>query len=152
MSRTFRFVVIGDPKGQPRPRAFARKVSINTYVARVYEAGTAEAWKSAIALSARESGLDGVMMTGWVTFQMSCFFARPKAHFRSGKNSHLLKFACEETRKVSKPDLDNLLKAATDCLTTLGAWKDDSQIVHAVVSKEWTLKPRSFTEFHIVGN
>ena len=92
------------------------------------------------------------MMTGWVTFQMSCFFTRPKAHFRSGKNSSLLKFACEETRKVSKPDLDNLLKAATDCLTALGAWKDDSQIVHAMVSKEWTLKPRSFTEFYIVGS
>jgi Holliday junction resolvase RusA-like endonuclease len=151
MSRTFRFVVIGDPKGQPRPRAFARKIG-NAYTARVFEAGTAEAWKSAIALSAREAGLAELPLIGWVTFQMSCYFARPKAHFRSGKHSGQLKFACEETRKVSKPDLDNLLKAATDCLTALGAWKDDAQIVHAVVSKEWTLKPRSFTEFYIVGS
>src|SRR4029077_12784124 len=58
MSRIFRFVVIGDPKGQPRPRAFAKKIGINTYVARVYDAASAEAWKSAIALSAREAGLD----------------------------------------------------------------------------------------------
>ena len=150
MSRTFRFVVIGEPKGQPRPRAFARKVG-TTYTARVFEAGTAEAWKSEIALSARDAGLDGCMMTGWVTFQMACHFCRPKNHFRSGRNSHLLRFACEETRKLSKPDVDNLLKAATDALTALGAWKDDSQIVHACVSKEWTLKPKSFTEFYIVG-
>jgi len=151
MSRTFRFVVIAEPKGQPRPRAFARRIG-NAYAARVYDAATAEGWKSAIALGAREAGLDGVNLTGWVTFQMACFFTRPKNHFRSGKHSALLKFACEETRKVSKPDLDNLLKAATDCLTALGAWKDDAQIVHAVVSKEWTLKPRSFTEFYIVGS
>ena len=151
MSRTFRFVVIGDPRGQPRPRAFARKVG-NKFTARVFDAGTAENWKSEIALCAREAGLDGIMMTGWITFQMSCFFARPKSHYRSGKNSPLLKLACEEIRKISKPDVDNLLKAATDCLTTLGAWKDDAQIVHAVVSKEWTLKPKSFTEFYIVGS
>jgi Holliday junction resolvase RusA-like endonuclease len=150
MSRTFRFVVIGEPKGQPRPRAFARKIG-TSYHARVYDAGSAEGWKSAIALNAREAGLDGIMMEGPIAFQMCCFFTRPKSHYRSGKNHALLKFACEEVRKISKPDLDNLFKAATDCFTALGAWKDDAQIHHAVVSKEWTLKPRSFTEFYIVG-
>jgi Holliday junction resolvase RusA-like endonuclease len=150
MSRTFRFMVVGEPKGQPRPRAFARRIGF-TYSARVYDSGSAEAWKSQIAISARDSGLDGVMMEGPVALQMCCYFSRPKHHYRSGKNSALIKFACEEVRKVSKPDLDNLLKAACDCLTALGAWQDDAQLNHVTVSKEWTTK-RSFTEFYIVGS
>lgn len=147
MSRTFRFVVIGEPKPQARPRAFVRKIG-GKYAARVYDAGTAEHWKSQIAVSARDSGLDGAMLSSWVTIQMSCFFSRPKGHYRSGRNSMFLKLAHEETRKLSKPDCDNLLKSALDALSAIAAWKDDAQIVHAVVSKEWTLKG-SFTEFYI---
>jgi hypothetical protein len=48
------FRVDGLPKGQPRPRAFARKMG-DRFVARVFDAGTAEAWKSEIALAARPS-------------------------------------------------------------------------------------------------
>jgi Holliday junction resolvase RusA-like endonuclease len=150
VSRTFRFMVVGEPKGQPRPRAFARKVG-NTYTARVFDAGTAEQWKSHISVCACEAGLNGVMMEGPIALQMCCYFRRPKSHYRSGKNSTLLKFACEEVRKTSKPDLDNLLKAACDCFTALGAWKDDAQLNHVTVSKEWTLR-QSFTEFYIVGS
>jgi len=42
------FFVSGDPKAQPRIRAFA----INGH-ARVYDPGTAEGWKSLIAVAAR---------------------------------------------------------------------------------------------------
>ncbi|MCH7474591.1 MAG: RusA family crossover junction endodeoxyribonuclease, partial [Gemmatimonadetes bacterium] len=48
MTDTIQFFVEGDPKPQPRPRAF----SIGG-TARVYDPHTAEGWKSAIADAAR---------------------------------------------------------------------------------------------------
>ena len=41
MMAPIEFFVEGDPKPQPRPRAFARKIG-NKFMARVYDAGTAE--------------------------------------------------------------------------------------------------------------
>jgi len=48
------FFVPGEPKGQPRPRAFARKMG-DKFVARVFDAATAEGWKGAIAAVAQPS-------------------------------------------------------------------------------------------------
>lgn len=49
-SMTITFFIHGDPKPQPRPRAFARRMGAK-FVARVYDAGTAEGWKSQIAMT-----------------------------------------------------------------------------------------------------
>jgi Holliday junction resolvase RusA-like endonuclease len=43
---------------------------------------------------------------------------------------------------IGKPDCDNLAKAVLDCITQLGCfWRDDSQVVHLTISKEYTLPP-----------
>ena len=52
MKPPIEFIVYGEPKAQARPRAFARKVG-GKFFARVYDAGTAEHWKSEIATCAR---------------------------------------------------------------------------------------------------
>lgn len=143
-------MVVGEPKAQPRPRAFAHKTG-GKYTARVYSDATAEGWKNQIAVSARDAGLDGILMEGPVAIQVHCYFTRPKSHYRTGKNSIFLKEAHQEVRKINKPDLDNVMKAVKDCLTALGAWQDDCQVCHETISKEWTLK-QSFTEFFIVGS
>lgn len=46
------FRVYGVPKGQPRPKAFARNFG-GKWQARVYDPGTAESFKSAIAAAAQ---------------------------------------------------------------------------------------------------
>ena len=46
--------VYGEPKGQPRPRAFAKPIGGGKFSARVYDAGTAEGWKSQIAQAFRQ--------------------------------------------------------------------------------------------------
>jgi Holliday junction resolvase RusA-like endonuclease len=48
MREAVEFNVDGLPKGQPRPRAFARKVG-DRVVARVHDSGSAEGWKSDVA-------------------------------------------------------------------------------------------------------
>ena len=40
--------------------------------------------------------------------------------------------------KVTKPDTDNLQKLLKDCMTKLGFWNDDAQVVHETCQKRWT--------------
>lgn len=131
MSEPVRFFAAGDPKGQPRPRAFARKMG-NTFVARVYDSGTAEGWKGSVALVAREV-LSGRVFDGPITVELSFFFRRPKGHLTS---KGLLKPAAPRYH-TGKPDADNAAKAVLDALTQLGAWGDDSQVAELRVRKEY---------------
>jgi len=58
---------------------------------------------------------------------------RPKGHYRTGRNSHLLRDSAP-LYPAGVPDLDKLCRAVLDGLTMGGAWKDDSQVInlHAV--------------------
>ena len=47
MPTLIELTIFGDPKGQPRPRAFARRMGAK-YVARVYDSDVADEWKSAV--------------------------------------------------------------------------------------------------------
>lgn len=121
--------VFGDPKGQPRPKAFVRNGR-----AAVYDPGTAEHWKSQIALAVREAKADGKNIDFPVHVSITCFFRRPKSHYRTGKNAHLLKPSAPQYH-TSKPDFDNVAKAVCDALTHLSLWRDDSQVVSAKITK-----------------
>lgn len=122
--------VSGDPKGQPRPRAFARRIG-STFVARVYDASTAEGWKSQIALALKP--WQGAAFTTPMRVSMAFAFARPKSHLtRSGVLTKSAPHA-----HVGKPDCDNLAKAALDACTCLRLWRDDSQVVALGVRKSW---------------
>lgn len=39
--------------------------------------------------------------------------------------------------RTTRPDLDNLFKGLADCMTDLGFWNDDSQIVNMSLRKLW---------------
>lgn len=39
--------------------------------------------------------------------------------------------------KVTKPDTDNLIKLFKDCMTRVGFWMDDAQVVSEVTEKFW---------------
>lgn len=121
------FRVAGTPKGQPRPRAFARGGMV-----RVYDPGTAEGWKSIIALTSKPF-LKDAHPDKSVDLTIDFWFKRPKAHFKA--DGSLKPMA--PTFFKQKPDLDNLEKAVLDCLTVVGFWKDDCQVVHLQSTKNW---------------
>lgn len=131
MPEPVRFFAPGDPKGQPRPRAFVRKMGAQ-FVARVYDAGTAEGWKGSVALVAREV-LSGRSFGGPLAVELTFYFRRPKGHVNS---KGMLKPAAPRFH-TSKPDADNAAKAVLDALTQLGAWSDDSQVSDLRVRKEY---------------
>lgn len=129
------FFAAGAPKGQPRPRAFARKFG-NKFVARVFDAGTAEGWKSCVAMAAKSHTPD-TLFEGPVNAALAFYFSRPKSHFRTGKNAHLLRDDAPAYH-TSKPDADNLAKAVLDAMTQMGGWwRDDQQVAGLTVVKWW---------------
>lgn len=113
------FTVLGVPVGQPRVRACIRGRH-----AGVYDPGTADAWKAAIRAKISE-------VSKWhfgdaaVSVVLTFYMPRPKSHFNA---KGVLKPSAP-WRHVSKPDLDNLVKAALDAITASGqVWNDDAQV------------------------
>ncbi len=43
--------------------------------------------------------------------------------------------------RITKPDTDNLQKMLKDCMTRVGFWNDDAQVVREVVEKRWSDDP-----------
>lgn len=132
------FFVSGEPKAQPRPKAFARKFG-DKWMARVYDAGTAEHWKSQIAVAAKPF-LPPSPLAGPVELELMFIFQRPKSHYGTGKKSAVLKNGSEYFH-TKKPDVDNLFKSTVDAMTILGMWGDDKQIACTRIVKTYGNNP-----------
>lgn len=125
------FFANGLPKGQPRVKAWARKTAAGP-VARVYDPGTADGWKSIIAAAAQPYR-PPVPLLGPVILTLGFRFPRPKRLLR--RHDPL-----GEIPHTAKPDADNLAKAVLDVLTQIGFWRDDAVVTTLVVSKTYVRK------------
>lgn len=124
MGAVISFSVLGEPKPNPRGRAFSRGGH-----ARVYDPGTAEGWKAAVALAARPF-LPTEPLAGPVALELDFLMPRPKRLSRR----------CDDPGELwhtSKPDLDNIEKAVLDALTQIGLWRDDCQVVAVSKTKRY---------------
>ena len=143
---TLRFYIDGEPKGQPRPRAFARKMG-NVHVARFYDSDVADAWKRAVYCEVLEAANEaGWQVTnGPVAVTLRFAMPRPKSHF----GAKGLKPSAPQDH-VGQPDIDNLFKLVGDQITkTERVWRDDSQVVTMHVEKRWALEQESGCEVEI---
>lgn len=130
------FEVSGDPKAQPRARAFAMKMGGGKFSARIYDAGTAEGWKGLIAMAARPHAPTAPML-GPVSVTATFIFARPNKHFMANNPARELRSDAPHWH-TNKPDRDNLEKALLDSLTQLGSfWRDDTQVCAGEVIKKY---------------
>ena len=133
---TLIFQVTGEPKGQPRPRAFARKMG-NVHVARFYDSDVADAWKRAVSLGIVQAAIrSGWQLTqGPIAVELRFAMPRPKSHF----GAKGLKPSAPHFH-VGKPDCDNLAKLVFDQATrTDRIWRDDSQVVSLRCDKFWAV-------------
>jgi Holliday junction resolvase RusA-like endonuclease len=138
------FVALGEPKGQPRPRAFARKMG-GKYVARVFESGTAEGWKSCIAQAAAPVR-PAAPFTGPILLKLTFHMPRPRGHFVGSNLAKGLKPSAPVWH-TGKPDNDNLQKAVMDAITQLGGfWHDDSQVARVSSRKIYSIAPGCLVE------
>ncbi len=70
-------------------------------------------------------------------FRVDCtfYFNRPQAHFRSGKNWHLMKDDAP-MHHTKMPDRTKLLRSTEDALTGI-IWVDDAQVVDGIIAKAY---------------
>ena len=95
-------------------------------------------WKSDV-MHAVADAYDGPLVEGPLALRVEFFMVRPKGHYRSGRNSHLLRDSAPQAPDV-KPDLLKLTRGLEDALTGQ-IWKDDAQIVQEELSKNYGPKP-----------
>lgn len=69
-----------------------------------------------------------------VAVSVRFYLARPKSHYRTGANAHLLRDAAPK-RPATKPDLDKLARSTLDALGEAGIFHDDSQVSRLAVTK-----------------
>lgn len=128
-SCTFR--VQGQPKAQPRPKAFARGEH-----AKVYTPNTAVEWKKRVRQAAEWQIRNREPLTGPVSVALTFEMPRAKKHFRTGRNADLLRDGAPQEHDISE-DVDNLAKAVLDAMTNAGFWDDDRRVVELLVRKRW---------------
>jgi len=135
-----KIVIPGRPVAKARPR-FARKGKfVVTYSDQETEEGRF------LFEVYRQVGEHRPIM-GAVRIKISYFFARPKNHYGTGKNTGILKSSAPKYHTI-KPDLDNLDKMVYDCLNNI-VWLDDRQVVDAHTTKEYG-EPRTEIKIEVL--
>ncbi|MBM4419809.1 MAG: RusA family crossover junction endodeoxyribonuclease [Chloroflexi bacterium] len=72
---------------------------------------------------------------GPVHVDINFYMPRPKSHYRTGRNAHLLRDQAPGWH-TSKPDIDKLARAVLDAITG-SAIHDDSQVARMRVGKQY---------------
>jgi Holliday junction resolvase RusA-like endonuclease len=98
----------------------------------VYSAGTAENWKGAVALAVKPF-LPATPLECPVAVELVFYLPRPKRLMRRADPEGAIPCA-------AKPDVDNAFKGTADSLTTVGLWRDDSQVWRTVIEKFYHAK------------
>lgn len=80
--------------------------------------------------------------TGPVDITVVFVFTRPKSHYRTGRNAHLLRDNAP-VRPTGKNvgDVDKLQRATFDALTSAGLWADDSLAADVHAHKIYGTRP-----------
>lgn len=74
-------------------------------------------------------------LNGPLAASMTFTFARPKGHYRTGRNAHLLRDSAP-ARPAVFPDLSKILRCTEDALTGV-VWHDDQRVVEYVRLGKW---------------
>ena len=124
--------VVGIPRpGGSKTAAFNKKTGKG--FCRPANPHTAE-WRQDV-LSSAIGQYQGELLVLPLTVHYDFRFPRPKTHYRSGKNSHMLKETAPDAHST-KPDLTKIIRSTEDALTGI-VWRDDSQVCHADAFKRY---------------
>lgn len=126
---SFRVVGIPAPQGSKRHVGNGRMVESSKKVG---------PWRESVKAAALVAidQYDALPLMGPLKVAIEFALCRPKVHYRSGKNAHLVKENAPYFQS-SKPDLDKLVRSTLDALTEASVWIDDAQVVELVASKHF---------------
>jgi crossover junction endodeoxyribonuclease RusA len=124
MSRLqFRVLGVPAPQGSKRHVGNGRMIEMSKLLPGWRDAVTTSAWQAAHDWG--DAGWDAPREVG---VEVEFLFRRPKHHYRTGRNAHLLRPNAPMWHST-KPDLDKLQRSLFDALTNAAVIGDDCQIV-----------------------
>lgn len=130
MNRVVVFSVPGEPVAKGRPR-FSRSGAAYT------PARTAN-YETLVRLEyERQVGEYRFPQSANLAIRVEAYLSIPKSASRKRRSDMELGLI----RPLKRPDADNLLKSVADALNEV-AYRDDSQIVYAEISKRYSSRPR----------
>jgi crossover junction endodeoxyribonuclease RusA len=119
-------VITIEVRGLPAPQGSKRHVGHGIMVESSKAVGP---WREAVrAETQRVMKQEGGPLAGAVHVYIRFTLPRPKSHYRTGRNAHLLRDSAP-TYPDGRPDGDKLERAVWDGLTMGGAYADDGQVV-----------------------
>lgn len=126
----FTLHVHGRPAPQGSKKAFAHSVTgkvITQEMSKYVRPWRQDVHHAAAAVLAR-GGCTPFPLDGPLVVDMVFTLPRPKSHYRTGRNAHLLKDTAPP-RPAGAPDLSKLARSTEDALTSAGVWRDDARVV-----------------------
>lgn len=108
--------------GIPAPQGSKRHVGGGRMIESSKHVGP---WRERVALAAYSACPQPIL--GALRVSLLFTLPRPKSHYRTGRNAHLLREAAPDY-PTGKPDVDKLARAILDALTGIW-WDDDSRVV-----------------------
>jgi crossover junction endodeoxyribonuclease RusA len=123
--------------GVPAPQGSKRHVGNGVMVE---SSKAVKPWRQDVAAAA-EAAMCGHwaslgLWDGAVGVEIVFWFARPKGHYRTGKNAHLLRESAPLHPQV-KPDVDKTARAILDAIKTAGAIRDDARVTDLYAVKRY---------------
>jgi Holliday junction resolvase RusA-like endonuclease len=91
-------------------------------------------WRDAIRAAALAQG--SPFVTGAVEVRIVFILARPAGHYRTGRNSRLVRDSAP-VLPMTRPDLDKLVRSTLDGLMGAKVYADDGQVVELNVRKRY---------------
>lgn len=123
---TLAFTVTGTPAPQGSKQGFVNPT--NGRVILTESSKKVRPWRQDVVAAAKDAAEQAAwQVPAVVKAQITFWFRRPKSHYRSGRNAHLLRDNAPCYVGV-KPDLDKLLRSSFDALTTSGVIGDDCRV------------------------
>lgn len=119
--------------GHPAPQGSKRIVPSGRPGGRVHVVESSAAvkpWREDVRQAALALELPGPL-DGPLVAHMTFVLARPRSHYRTGRNAALLRDQAPPY-PAGMPDLSKLIRSTEDALTSAGLWVDDAQVVRYV--------------------
>lgn len=123
-------------RGVPAPQGSHRAFVVGNRAVITQDNKKTRPWRQSVQYAAVEA-LNGQPPTRHpVHVDVTFALPRPRSHYRTGRNAHLLRDAAPAW-PAGKPDVDKLLRACLDSLSDAGVWIDDAQVVDLVARKRY---------------
>lgn len=132
--------VLIDVVGQPAPQGSKRAVR-NQHTDRLHQVESSkkvDPWRQDVRSAALEQA-PGVHIAEPTAVAVVFRFARPKSHYRTGRNAHLLRDNAPLVPAGSSNDVDKLARAVLDALVSAGVLADDGLVVDLWTSKQYAV-------------